>query len=314
MMSKEDFIGARSRIAGVAHITPVFTSTGIDKIIDGRGDTSLFFKAESLQKVGAFKFRGALNTVLSLTQSEASKGVATHSSGNHAQALALAARHRKIPAYIVMPESAPKVKVDAVKEYGGEVTFCPSTLEAREEYLKKVMDTTGATFIHPSDDLRVITGQGTAFLELMEQQPDLEAVLVPVGGGGLASGTALAASLFHPQVRVIGVEPEKADDAFQSLKSGVLVRPEHPDTVADGLRTALGPNTFFILSKHLSDIVTIDDETIIKGMELIWQRMKLVVEPSAAVPLAGLLGDRLPELRGRRLGIILSGGNRSFEQ
>lgn len=309
MISREDFIAARERITRGALVTPVFTCSGIDEM----SGASLFFKAESLQKVGAFKFRGALNTVLSLTQKEAEQGVATHSSGNHAQAVALAARYRGIPAYIVMPENAPTVKVDAVRGYGGEITFCPPTLEDREMYLNRVVEATGATFIHPSDDLRVICGQGTAVLELMEQQPALDAVLVPVGGGGLSSGTALAAALFHPGLEVYGVEPEQADDAYQSLKTGVLVRPEHPDTVADGLRTALGPNTFAILSRHLTDIVTIDDAAIIDAMKLIWQRMKLVVEPSAAVPLAGLLQGRLPRLRGKRVGIILSGGNRNFQ-
>lgn len=305
MISRDDFLSARGRVLRFANRTPVFTSG----TMNGMTGTRLYFKAESLQKVGAFKFRGAVNAVHSLGEEEAAAGVATHSSGNHAQALALAARTRGIPAYIVMPENAPAVKVEAVKGYGGRVTFCPPTLEDREKTTAAIVKKEGAVFIHPSDDLRVIAGQGTALLELMEQQPDLEAVLVPVGGGGLSSGCAAAAALFHPEVRVYGVEPERADDAWRSLTGGILVRPEHPDTIADGLRTALGPNTFALLRQYLAGIVTVSEEGILEAMRLIWERMKLVVEPSAAVPLAGLLEGKFPQLAGTRTGIILSGGN-----
>jgi threonine dehydratase len=305
MIDREDFTAARERVSRFAHRTQLFTSTSLDAMTGAR----IRFKAESFQKGGAFKFRGAINAVHSLGEEEASRGVATHSSGNHAQALALAAASRKIPAYIVMPENAPPVKIAAVREYGAQITFCEASLEARESTLAEIVSEHGAVFIHPSDDLRVIAGQGTALLELLEQQPDIEAVLVPVGGGGLASGCALAAALFHPQVAVYGVEPEQADDAYRSLTTGILVRPEHPDTIADGLRTALGPNTFSILGRHLAGIVTVSEESIEKAMRLIWERMKLVVEPSGAVPLAGLLEKKLPQCKGKRIGIILSGGN-----
>ncbi len=305
MISRKEFSAAEERIRQFAHRTPLFTS----RTLDGMTGARISFKAESFQKGGAFKFRGAINAVHSLGEKEASRGVATHSSGNHAQALALAAATRNIPAYIVMPENAPPVKIAAVRGYGAQITFCQASLEARESTLSEIVSEHGAHFIHPSDDLRVIAGQGTALLELLEQQPDIEAVLVPVGGGGLSSGCALAAALFHPRLAVYGVEPEQADDAYRSLTTGILVRPEHPDTIADGLRTALGPNTFTILGRHLTGIVTVSEEGIEKAMKLIWERMKLVVEPSAAVPLAALLEEKLPQCKGKRLGIILSGGN-----
>ncbi len=305
MISRDDFSAAQERVSRFAHRTPFFTSATLDAMTGAR----ISFKAESFQKGGAFKFRGAINSVHSLGEEEASRGVATHSSGNHAQALALAAGTRNIPAFIVMPENAPPVKIAAVRGYGAQITFCEASLKARESTLAALVNEHGAAFIHPSDDLRVIAGQGTALLELLEQQPDIEVVLVPVGGGGLASGCALAAALFHPEVAVYGVEPEQADDAYRSLTTGILVRPEHPDTIADGLRTALGPNTFSILGKHLAGIVTVSEESIAEAMKLIWERMKLVVEPSGAVPLAALLEKKLPQCEEKRVGIILSGGN-----
>lgn len=305
MLEKSDFITATERVEGRAKRTPIFTSERINSL----SGSALYFKAESMQKVGAFKYRGAVNAVFSLDEEEAKRGVACHSSGNHAQALALAAYKRGIPAYIVMPEDAPKVKVAAVRDYGGRISFCPPGLENREAALQKVIEETGAQSIHPSEDLRIIAGQGTCLLEFVEQKPELEAVLVPVGGGGLASGCSAAAALFHPDLKVYGVEPKQADDAYKSLKSGVLQRPDHPDTIADGLRTALGPNTFTILSEYLEDIVTVSEESIRQAAKLIWNRMKLVVEPSSAVPLAGLLEGTLPMLKGKQIGIILSGGN-----
>jgi len=308
VIDREEYKIAVEQVTRYANKTPVFTSETMDTM----SGCSLFFKAESFQKVGAFKFRGAINAVFALSDRAAAAGVATHSSGNHAQAVALAAKTRGIPAYIVMPENAPDVKVEAVKGYGGQISFCPPTLEEREKHLLSITDRTGAYFIHPSDDLKVITGQGTALIEFLDQQDNLEAVLVPVGGGGLSSGCARAAALFHPRLKVYGVEPEQADDAWQSLTTGKLVRPEHPDTIADGLRTALGPNTFAILQEHLAGIVTVSEKSIAWAMRLIWERMKLVVEPSAAVPLAALLEKKLPELEGKRIGIILSGGNVSL--
>jgi len=310
MIDTQDFVAAHRLIRRYANLTPICTSSSLDAICKAE----IAWKCESFQKVGAFKFRGAINAVFSLPKEKAARGVATHSSGNHAQAVALAAKMAGIPAHIVMPENAPPVKVAAVKGYGGKVRFCSPTLEAREAGLKKVIEETGAAFIHPSENLKVITGQGTALLELLEQAPELEAVLVPVGGGGLASGSARAAALFHPGLKVYGVEPEQADDAWRSLTTGKLVRPEHTDTIADGLRTALGPNTFSILSQHLAGIVTVSEQAILDALRLIWERMKLVVEPSAAVPLAAFLENKVPELTGKRVGIILSGGNVSFPE
>ena len=270
---------------------------------------SLFFKCENLQKVGAFKFRGACNTVFSLSEAEAARGVATHSSGNHAQALALAARIRGIPAHIVMPETSPQVKQAAVAGYGAEITFCKPTLEARESTLAEVVARTGATFVHPYNDVRVIAGQGTAALELFEEVPDLDVIMAPVGGGGLLSGTALTSLAVSPATRVIAGEPAGADDAYRSLQTGQIQPSVQPKTIADGLLTSLGEITFAIIRRHVEKILTVQDETIIKAMRLVWERMKIIVEPSAAVPLAALLEHPDAELRGKRVGIIFSGGN-----
>ena len=270
---------------------------------------SLFFKCENLQKVGAFKFRGACNTIFSLSEEEAARGVATHSSGNHAQALALAARIRGIPAHIVMPETSPQVKQAAVAGYGAEITFCKPTLEARESTLAEVVARTGATFVHPYNDVRVIAGQGTAALELFEEVPDLDVIMAPVGGGGLLSGTALTSLAVSPATRVIAGEPAGADDAYRSLQTGQIQPSVQPKTIADGLLTSLGEITFAIIRRHVEKILTVQDETIIKAMRLVWERMKIIVEPSAAVPLAALLEHPDAELRGKRVGIIFSGGN-----
>ncbi len=304
MVSIEDIRQAAKRIAGRVHRTPVLTCAAID----GLAGASLFFKCENFQKVGAFKMRGATNAVLSLDEDEAARGVATHSSGNHAQALALAARLRGIPAFIVMPSNAPAVKRVAVEGYGAEIITCEPTLRAREETLKAVVERTGAIFVHPYDNEAIIAGQGTAAVELMEEVPDLDVVMAPVGGGGLLSGTALAVKALAPEARVIAAEPTGADDAARSLAAGHIIPSVEPDTVADGLLTSLGARNFPIIKDNVSAIWTVGDPEIIAAMRLIWERMKIVIEPSAAVCLAAILA-RGGEVAGLRIGIILSGGN-----
>ncbi|MBW1887156.1 MAG: pyridoxal-phosphate dependent enzyme [Deltaproteobacteria bacterium] len=295
---------ASERIRPFVHYTPVLTCSTLNKMCG----SEIFFKCENFQKVGAFKIRGATNAVFSLGNQEASQGVATHSSGNHAAALALAAQWRGIKAYVVMPQNAPLVKREAVANYGAEIIFCKPTLEAREEGVAKVVDQTGAIFIHPYNDYRVISGQGTVALELCEEIPDLDVVMTPVGGGGLLSGTAIAVSAISPDTHVIGAEPEKADDAYRSFQEGRLIPVKNPDTIADGLRTSLGDLTFPIIRRYVKDIVTVSEEGIVNAMRYIWERMKIIVEPSAAVPLGALL-TKSAGLSGKRIGIILSGGN-----
>jgi threonine dehydratase len=302
--TREHIERASERIRGLAHRTPVLTCSGLDALAGAR----LFFKCENFQKVGAFKFRGAANAVLSLSEAEAKRGVATHSSGNHAQALALAARIRGVPAHIVMPQNSPRIKVEAVRGYGGLIVFCPPTQEDRERTLREVVARTGAVFIHPYDDPRVIAGQATCAREMLEDVSDLKLLLAPVGGGGLASGTALAARFWSPSTRVVAVEPKGADDACRSLAAGRILPSLAPRTIADGLRTSLGELTFSILRTLLSTVVTVSEEGIVRAMRLIWERMKVLVEPSAAVPLAALLEGELP-VKAERVGIILSGGN-----
>jgi len=304
LVSIDDIKTAAARIAGRVHRTPVLTCAALD----GLTGASLFFKCENFQKVGAFKMRGATNAVLSLSDDEAARGVATHSSGNHAQALALAARMRGIPAYIVMPSSAPAVKRSAVEGYGAEIITCEPTLQAREETLASVVERTGAVFIHPYDNDRIIAGQGTAALELLEEVADLDVVMAPVGGGGLLSGTALTVKALLPDARVIAAEPTGADDAARSLAAGRIIPSVNPDTVADGLLTSLGGRNFPIIQKHVTAIWTVGDQEIMAAMRLIWERMKIVIEPSSAVCLAAVLA-RPDEVAGLRLGIILSGGN-----
>lgn len=295
---------AAARIAAHVHRTPVLFSASLDEL----AGCSLRFKCENFQKVGAFKARGAHNAVFSLAEEEAVRGVATHSSGNHAAALALAARRRGIPAHIVMPSSAPAVKRAAVEGYGARIVDCEPTLQAREEGLARVLEETSAVFIHPYDDARVIAGQGTACLEFLAQAPDLEVLLVPVGGGGLASGTCLAGHGLKPHLQILGVEPTGADDAARSLQAGELIPSLSPQTIADGLLTSLSPRTFTALQAHLDDILCVDDEAILRAMRLLFERMKLVVEPSAAVVLAAVLGEG-ERFAGKRVGLILSGGN-----
>ncbi len=302
--SSKDILEASNRISLYAHRTPVLTSESLNRMIGAL----LYFKCENFQKVGAFKFRGACNAVFSLTDEEAKRGVATHSSGNHAQALALAARLRNIPAYIVMPSNAPRVKVNAVRGYGAEITFCEPTLQAREEMLNRVVDNTGAYFIHPYNDYRIITGQATATLELLEEFTDLDVLIAPVGGGGLLSGMALSAHYFGNNLKVIGAEPAGADDAFRSLKENRIIPSTNPTTIADGLLTSLGDKTFPIIKDYVDEIITVSERSIALAMRYLWERLKVVVEPSAAVPLAVLL-ESGKSFQGQRVGIILSGGN-----
>ena len=299
-----DIEKAHDRIRPYIHHTPVLSSISINAIVGAE----LFFKCENLQKVGAFKFRGACNSVLALTDEEAKKGVCTHSSGNHAAALALAARMRGIPAYIVMPENAPEIKKTAVAGYGAQITFCTPTLEARESTLKKVAEKTGATEIHPYNYFNVICGQGTAAKELIEEIGFLDVVMAPVGGGGLLSGTALSAKALLPGAKVIAAEPAGADDAFRSYYSKTLQPSVAPKTIADGLLTSLGSLTFPIILKEVDQIVTVSEENIVAAMRMIWERMKIIVEPSSAVPLAAILENKV-DVKGKKAGIILSGGN-----
>jgi len=295
---------AAQRIAPHVHRTPVLTCSSLDRMVNAE----LYFKCENFQKVGAFKFRGACNAVLHLFQEEAIRGVGTHSSGNHAAALALAARLRGVQAFIVMPRDASKVKKAAVAGYGAQIFPCEPTEAGREERMAEVLKETGATFIHPSNDPLVIAGQGTAGLELLEEVSDLDVVMVPVGGGGLLSGTALAVAGLSPDTRIIGAEPEGADDAYRSLQEGRIIPSVNPQTVADGLLTSLGDNTFPIIREHVEQIVTVSEEAIIAGMRHVWERMKIVIEPSAAVPVGALLEGKI-DLSGLRIGIVLSGGN-----
>jgi len=299
-----DIIEAAERIKRYVKKTPVLTCTTINNMVNAE----LFFKCENFQKVGAFKFRGATNAVLFLSDKEAARGVATHSSGNHAAALALAARNRGIRAYVVMPENSPWVKKEAVAGYGAEIIYCKPTLEARETTLEKVIEKTGATFIHPYNNFNVIVGQGTAALELLKEIEKLDIILTPVGGGGLLSGTSLTVKGFSPKTKVIGCEPEAADDAYRSLKEGRIVPSINPQTVADGLRTSLSDITFAIISQNVEQIVTVGENKIIEAMRLVWERMKVVIEPSAAVPMAVVLNSKL-NIENKRIGIIVSGGN-----
>lgn len=302
--SLNDILKAARRIEPYAHKTPVFTSRYYNQLTGGE----VFFKCENFQRVGAFKFRGACNAVFKLSDEEAKQGVATHSSGNHAQALSLAAKLRGISAHIVMPENAPEVKKKAVKGYGAEITFCEPTLEARETTLDKVIAQTGASFIHPYNNHDIIAGQGTSALELLEEIPDLDLILAPVGGGGLLSGTAIAAKQTNPEIQVIGCEPELADDAYRSIKSGKLIKINQTDTVADGLRTSLGDLTFDIILKYVDDIVTVSETSIIRDMQTFWERMNMIIETSCAVPVSAIV-DKKIKTGGKKVGVLITGGN-----
>jgi threonine dehydratase len=305
----DDIRNAAQRIYPYIHRTPVLTNESLNAKVGAQ----VFLKCENMQKVGAFKFRGACNAVFSLTEEEAARGVCTHSSGNHAQALALAARMREIPAYIVMPNNAPSVKKNAVAGYGGQITFCAPTLEAREAALTRIYERTGANVVHPYNDERVIAGQGTAALELLEEIPDLDVVIAPVGGGGLLSGTSIAATEIKDGIRVIAGEPEMADDAYRSIQSGTIIPSLKPNTIADGLLTSLGSQTFPIVQQRVEQIVTVSEQGIIESMRFIWERAKIIIEPSAAVAV-GVLWERKIDLTGLKVGVILSGGNVDLEK
>jgi threonine dehydratase len=295
---------ARERIKPYAHRTPVLTCESLNQQVNAQ----VFLKCENMQKVGAFKFRGACNAVYSLTDEEAVHGVVTHSSGNHAQALALAARMRGIPAYIVMPDNAPSVKKDAVAGYGGQITFCEPTLQARESTMERIRLDTRATVVHPYNDERVIAGQGTATLELLEDVPELDVIIAPVGGGGLLSGTSIAATETKKGIRVVAGEPENADDAFRSMKENRIVPSMNPKTIADGLLTSLGELTYPIIRERVEQIVTVSEQGIIDSMKFVWERVKIVIEPSSAVAV-GVLWEKKIDLAGLKVGVILSGGN-----
>ena len=303
-ITKENFQETHARIKAFIHRTPVMSS----QLINEMAEADIYFKCENFQKMGAFKMRGATNAILQLSETERQFGVATHSSGNFAQALALAAKVQGIKAYIVMPSNAPEVKKTAVKGYGGEIIECIPTLEARETTLNEVVNKTGAIFLHPYNDYQVIEGQGTAAMELIEEHNDLEAIFTPVGGGGLLAGTAMATHHFSPHTKVIAGEPMGADDAWQSMQKGEIVPQTHPKTIADGLLTSLGDKTFPIIKKYVDDIIRVEEKEIIAAMRLIWERMKIIVEPSSAVALAALLKEK-KKYKGQKIGIILSGGN-----
>lgn len=300
----DDVERAHELVRPMVHRTPVLTSRSINQITGG----DLWFKCENFQKVGAFKFRGASNAVFSLSDEDAARGVATHSSGNHAAALALAARMRGIPAYIVMPRTSPEIKKAAVAGYGGIITLCEPTLQSRESTLLQVVGQTGATEVHPYNNFFVIAGQATAAKELIEDSGSFHQIIAPVGGGGLLSGTAISVKYLMPGCRVIAAEPAGADDAFRSFQSKALIPSENPTTIADGLLTSLGERNFRIIMDKVDDIVTVSEETIVLAMRMIWERMKIIIEPSSAVPLAAILEGKIV-VRGMKTGIILSGGN-----
>ncbi len=300
----EEIKDAVRRVKPHVHNTPVLTSTTVDK----RTGATVYFKCENFQRMGAFKMRGATNAILQLSKADRAKGVVTHSSGNFAQALALAARSLDAKAYIIMPKSAPAVKVEAVKGYGAEVIECAPTLEAREKTCKEIQEKTQATFIHPSNDMNVILGQGTAAYELIREVKDLDVILTPVGGGGLIAGTAMVQHYLLPESQTIGSEPFGADDAYLSLKMGKIQPSVNPITIADGLKTQLGDQNFPIIRKYVSNIIRVEESEIIEAMRYIWERMKIVIEPSSAVAVAAMFRRRERFLK-RKVGVILTGGN-----
>ncbi|MCZ6835101.1 MAG: pyridoxal-phosphate dependent enzyme [Planctomycetota bacterium] len=307
----EDVRAAAKRIAPYAHITPIMTCATIDELA-GR---SVLFKCENFQKIGAFKFRGACNAIMGLPDDIAAKGVVTHSSGNHAQAVALAAKLRGIPAHIVMPNNSVVVKKNAVLGYGAKVYECEPNEQSRHEVGERVENETGATFVSPFDDPAIIAGQGTSALEFLDQTSDsggrgLDAIITPIGGGGLISGTAITCSSLQPSMKIFGAEPKMADDAARSLAKGEFVPVENPQTIADGLRTSTGKYTWPIIRDHLAGITTVSEEDIVKAMRLVWERMKILIEPSSAVAVAAVLSPELKAIPGiDRIGIIISGGN-----
>lgn len=300
----DDVIAAHERIRPYVHHTPVLTSSFINELVGAE----LFFKCENLQKAGAFKARGASNAVFGLTDAQAAKGVATHSSGNHGTCLSYAAGRRGIPCTVVMPRTAPQAKKDAVKGYGGRVVECEPSTSSREAVFAEVVAETGAEFVHPYNDHRVIAGQATCSRELVEQVAGLDAVVAPIGGGGMVSGTCLTLSNIAPNVKIYAAEPKQADDAARSFRAGHIIADDAPETVADGLKVPLKELTWHFVQKHVTDILTAEEDEIVEAMKLIWKRMKIVMEPSSAVPLATILKN--PEVFcGKRVGVIITGGN-----
>ena len=304
MLALKDIRDAHARIRDKINRTPVLTS----ETLNARCGGSLFFKCENFQKIGAFKARGATNAIFLLSDDEARRGVVTHSSGNHAAAVARAAKLRGIPAYIVMPHNVPKAKQDSVRRYGAKIELCEPTIVAREAAAARIVSETGAQLIHPFNDYRVMAGQGTAALELMEDRPEIDLVLCPIGGGGLISGTATAAKGLKPGIRVIGVEPAGADDAYRSFRSGAIVPMTAPHTIADGLRGTLGDKTFAEIREKVDDVVTVSEAAIVAAMRSIWEVLKIVVEPSGAVAYAAIVENRI-SVAGKRVGLIVTGGN-----
>jgi len=299
-----DIRSAHQRIKQFIHRTPVLTSGQLNGIFG----CELYFKCENFQKVGAFKFRGATNAVLSLTEDQKKHGVVTHSSGNHAAALALAAKMNGIKAFIVMPENAPSVKKDAVAGYGASITFCKPTLQAREETCRAIMEKEGATLVHPYDNFNVICGQGTAALELIEETGEPDVIVAPIGGGGLMSGTSTCAKGINEKIKVTGAEPLNANDAWKSFKTGILTPSVNPLTIADGLLTSLSELTFAIIRKNVDEIFTAEEDSIISSMKLVWERMKIIIEPSSATVLA-VIKENPEFFKGKKVGLIISGGN-----
>ncbi len=304
MINKNDLIKCHDRIKPFIHNTPVLTSSSINKMIGA----NLFFKCDNFQKMGAFKMRGAANAILQLSEDQKKRGVVTHSSGNFAQALSLAANSIGVKAYIVMPSNATEIKKIAVKGYMGELIECEPTLSAREKKSKEIQESTGATFIHPSNDLDVILGQGTACKELLERHSDLDYIFTPVGGGGLIAGSALAAKYFGSNCNVIGSEPFEVDDAYRSLISGKIEKNNSTNTIADGLKTELGDINFPIIKKEINEIIRVTEREIIESMKIIWERLKIVCEPSCAVPLAAIFKEK-KSFQQKKIGVIISGGN-----
>lgn len=299
-----DIQSAHTAIKEYVHRTPILTSSAINDMVGA----SLFFKCENFQKIGAFKMRGAVCAGLALRKSELAKGLATHSSGNHAQAVALTAKLLETKAHIVMPSNSPKIKIEGTKGYGAEVTFSGTTIESRQETLDKVIEKTGATFIHPFDNYNVICGQATCSMEVHDEISDLDSIISPIGGGGLMSGTALTTHFLKPDCKVYGAEPSIVDDAFRSVESGTIQKNENINTIADGLRTNLSEKTFGIIQKHVDEIFLVEEAEIVNAMRIIWERMKIIIEPSCAVPLAAILKNK-SKFQNQKIGLILTGGN-----
>ncbi|MFY0603019.1 MAG: threonine/serine dehydratase [Flavobacteriaceae bacterium] len=302
--TKEQLLKARAIVEPYTHATPVLTSQLLNDMVGAE----VYFKCENFQKMGAFKMRGAVHKIMNLTKEQRSRGVVTHSSGNFGQAVALSAKNLGVKAYVVMPSNAPQVKKDAVRSYGGVITECEATIAARERETQRIEEETGATFMHPSNDMDVILGNSTAAAELLEAESDLDYIFSPIGGGGLIAGTALAAHHFGNQCKTIGGEPMEADDAYRSLLSGMIETNQTAHTIADGLRTYLGDQNFPIIQQLVTQIIRVEEQEIIEAMQLIWERMKIIIEPSSAVAFAAVLKNK-EQFLGKSIGLIVSGGN-----